>query len=337
MEFLIEYGLFLAETITIVVAIVIVVGVVAANTARGRRPDEGHLEVRCLNDQLDQQRDTLQSAMLDKKAFRRQHKARERERKKSRGSRSRVYVLNFEGDLQASATDRLRHEVTSLLSVADVDDEVVLRLESAGGVVHGYGLAASQLHRIKEHNVKLTVAVDRMAASGGYLVACLADRLISSPFAVLGSIGVMAQIPNVHRLLKKHDVDVEVLTAGEFKRTLTVLGENTEKGREKFIEELEDVHRLFKEHVARHRPTVDIEAVATGEAWYGPRALERNLSDELMTSDEYLAKRCEEADVYEVRWAIRRTPLERLTRRLSANARRRGWLDFTESDVWRVQ
>lgn len=337
MEFLTEYGLFLAETITVVVAVVIVVGVVAANTARGRRPDEGHLEVRCLNDQLSELHDTLQAAMLDKKAFRRQRKAREREHKKRRGSRSRVYVLNFEGDLQASATDRLCHEVTSVLSVAQADDEVVVRLESAGGVVHGYGLAASQLQRIKQRDIDLTVAVDKVAASGGYLVACLADRLISSPFAILGSIGVMAEIPNVHRLLKKHDVDVELLTAGEFKRTLTVLGENTEKGRAKFIEELEDVHRLFKEHVARHRPSVDIEAVATGEAWYGPRALERKLADELMTSDEYLAKRCEEADVYEVRWAIRRTPLERLTQRLGAITGRRGLLDFTESDVWRGQ
>lgn len=337
MEFLTEYGLFLAETITVVIAAVIIIGVVAANASRARRPDDGHLEVRCLNDQLSEQRDVLQSVMLQKRALRRQRKMRARERKKGRGARPRVYVLNFEGDLQASATDRLRHEVTSVLSVANADDEVVLRLESTGGVVHGYGLAASQLHRIKECGIRLTVAVDKVAASGGYLVACLADRLISSPFAVLGSIGVMAEIPNVHRLLKKHDVDVELLTAGEFKRTLTILGENTDKGREKFIEELEDVHELFKEHVARHRPAVDIEAVATGETWYGPRALERKLADELMTSDAYLARRCEDADVYEVRWTIRRTPLERLMQRMSAVLRRSGLESLTDSDAWRVQ
>lgn len=335
MDLLAEYGLFLAETATVVVAIVIVVATVAANTGRGRQPDEGHLEVRCLNDQLDHQRDILEAAVLGKKASRRQHKARMRERKKVHGTLRRVYVLNFEGDLQASATDRLRHEVTSVLSVAREEDEVVLRLESAGGVVHGYGLAASQLQRIKEQGISLTVAVDKVAASGGYLVACLADKLISSPFAVLGSIGVMAEVPNVHRLLKKHDVDVELLTAGEFKRTLTVFGENTEKGREKFIEELEDVHKLFKEHVARHRPVVDIDAVSTGESWYGPRALDRKLSDELATSDAYLAKCCDDAEVYEVRWAIRRSPIERLAQRFGALLGQRRLADYVNSDLWR--
>jgi serine protease SohB len=336
MDFLTEYGLFLAETVTVVVAIVVVAGTIAATATRGRRPDEGHLEVRCLNDQLGFQRETLESAVLDKKAVRRTRRARTRERKKVRGTLPRVYVLNFEGDLQASATERLRHEVTSVLSVARKEDEVVVRLESAGGVVHGYGLAASQLHRIKEHGVALTVAVDKVAASGGYLVACLADKLISSPFAVLGSIGVMAEIPNVHRLLKRHDIDVELLTAGEFKRTLTVLGENTDKGRQKFIEELEDVHKLFKEHVARHRPVVDIEAVSTGETWYGPRALDRKLSDELMTSDEYLAKRCDDADVYEVRWVVRRSPFERLVQRMEGMLGRRRVSDFDDTRAERI-
>ena len=224
----------------------------------------------------------------------------------------RVFVLTFDGDIAASGVEALRQEVSAVLGAAQAGDEVVVRVESAGGAVHGYGLAASQLARIRSRGVTLTVAVDKVAASGGYLMAAVADRILAAPFAVVGSIGVVAQIPNVHRLLKKHDVDVEVHTAGRFKRTLDVLGENTEQGRAKLREELEDVHALFQEYVSSWRPKLDLEAVSTGEHWYGQRALDRALVDELVTSDEYLARACERADVFEVAWTVPKRPLERL-------------------------
>ena len=224
----------------------------------------------------------------------------------------RVFVLTFDGDIAASGVEALRQEVSAVLGAAQAGDEVVVRVESAGGAVHGYGLAASQLARIRSRGVTLTVAVDKVAASGGYLMAAVADRILAAPFAVVGSIGVVAQIPNVHRLLKKHHVDVEVHTAGRFKRTLDVLGENTEQGRAKLREELEDVHALFQEYVSSWRPKLDLEAVSTGEHWYGQRALDRALVDELVTSDEYLARACERADVFEVAWTVPKRPLERL-------------------------
>ena len=224
----------------------------------------------------------------------------------------RVFVLTFDGDIAASGVEALRQEVSAVLGAAQAGDEVVVRVESAGGAVHGYGLAASQLARIRSRGVTLTVAVDKVAASGGYLMAAVADRILAAPFAIVGSIGVVAQIPNVHRLLKKHDVDVEVHTAGRFKRTLDVLGENTEQGRAKLREELEDVHALFQEYVSSWRPNLDLEAVSTGEHWYGQRALDRALVDELVTSDEYLARACERADVFEVAWTVPKRPLERL-------------------------
>ena len=232
----------------------------------------------------------------------------------------RVFVLSFNGDMEASAVESLRREITAVLGVAGDSDEVVVRVESAGGMVHGYGLAASQLARIRRQGVRLTVAVDKVAASGGYLMAAVADRILAAPFAVLGSIGVVAQIPNVHRLLKKHDVDVEVLTAGRFKRTLDVLGENTEVGREKFREELEDVHALFQEYVGNWRPALDLDTVSTGEAWYGQRALDRALVDELVTSDEYLARACNDADVYEVAWVVPKRPIDKLLSQAAAAA-----------------
>ena len=223
----------------------------------------------------------------------------------------RVFVLNFDGDLAASAVEALRREISAVLGAAAKGDEVLVRVDSAGGMVHSYGLGASQLARVRGQGVTLTVAVDKVAASGGYLMAAVAERILAAPFAVVGSIGVVAQIPNVHRLLKKHDVDVEVLTAGRFKRTLDMLGENTEQGREKFKEELEDIHSLFQEYVGRWRPALDLPAVSTGEAWYGQRALDRSLVDELITSDEYLARACEDADVFEVAWVAPKRPIER--------------------------
>lgn len=233
-----------------------------------------------------------------------------------------MFVIDFDGDLQASQVDALRQEITAVLSLARAEDEVLLRLESPGGLVPAYGLAASQLDRVRQQGVPLTVVVDKVAASGGYLMAAVADRLLAAPFALVGSIGVVAQVPNVHRLLKKHDVDVEVLTAGKYKRTLTVLGENTDEGRSKFIEELEDVHALFQEYVGERRPQVELERVATGEVWYGSRAIALKLIDDITTSDDYLVKASAERDVFEVRWVEHRKPIERLLAQAEQSARR---------------
>ncbi|HLT04771.1 MAG TPA: protease SohB [Pseudomonas sp.] len=314
MEFLADYAGFLARTVTIVVATLVVLAAIAALRGRNRARG-GHLEVRKLNDFFTGLRERLELDLLEKsqlKARRKSEAKAAKAAKKSGESKPRVYVLDFDGDIRASAVEHLRHEITALLSVATPADEVVLRLESPGGMVHGYGLAASQLVRIRQAGVPLTVCVDKVAASGGYMMACIGDRILSAPFAILGSIGVVAQIPNLHRLLKKHDVDYEVLTAGEYKRTLTVFGENTEKGRQKFQEDLELTHVLFKDFVSRYRPQLDIDQVATGEVWLGQAALGRQLIDELKTSDEYLAERAREADIYQLHFAQKKSLQERV-------------------------
>ena len=231
---------------------------------------------------------------------------------KLEGQKDRTFVIHFDGDTAASGVDFLSVEISAVLTMAGANDEVVICLESPGGMVHSYGLAESQMMRIRNKGIPLTAIVDRVAASGGYLMAAVANKILAAPFAVIGSIGVVAQIPNLHRLLEKNDVDVEVLTAGKYKRTLTLLGENTDEGREKFREELEDVHALFQEFVAENRPELDIEAVATGEAWYGKRALELNLVDGLATSDEYLIELCETRDVFEVTWEETKKPIDRV-------------------------
>ena len=223
-----------------------------------------------------------------------------------------MFVLDFHGDIRASQVAELRETITSVLQVSEPGDEIVVRLESPGGQVHGYGLAASQLARIREHNINLTVAVDKVAASGGYMMACVADRILAAPFAILGSIGVVAQIPNFHRLLQRHDIDFEQHTAGPYKRTLSLFAENTEEGRKKFQEELEDTHELFKSFVKEHRPRVNIDELATGEHWYGTRALDHKLVDEIRTSDDYLMTRAQGADIYAVRYEEKKNLGEKL-------------------------
>jgi serine protease SohB len=318
MEHLFDYLEFLAKVATVAVGFIVVIGFAMSLRGRQAGSDDGHLEIVKINDRLQDMSRTLRQAILPppqfKRSVKREEKARKREMKRDNAAagRRRVFVLDFDGDLQASKVGQLRNEVTAVLTGARDSDEVLVRIESPGGMVHGYGLAASQLERVRGRNIRLVAAIDKVAASGGYLMASVADHIIAAPFALVGSIGVVAQIPNVHRLLKKHDVDVEVLTAGKYKRTLTIFGENTEQGRAKFLEELEDVHRLFQEFVGANRPQVSIDEIATGEAWYGRRALDHHLVDELSTSDAYLLHACEDADVFEVHWLVHKKPLERL-------------------------
>ena len=317
-EILLQYGLFLAQAITIVVAIL---AVVVIAFAVGRRDGgEQSLEVQCLIDRFDQFERQLRLAVISKseykaqeKARKKAHKAQAKAKKKAlrrekpaeneADSRRRVFVLNFKGDIKASAVASLREEITALLTFVRREDEVVVRLDNAGGLVHEHGLAASQLMRIKDHGVKLVVAVDKVAASGGYMMACVADRIVAAPFAILGSIGVLLQLPNFHRLLDAHGVEFEQVKGGEYKRNLTLFGENSDADRDKAQQDVEDTHSLFKQFVVAHRPQLDLDKVATGEHWYGLRAKELALCDELQTSDDYLLSASKEADIYALEYA----------------------------------
>ena len=245
-------------------------------------------------------------------------KLAEAERKKGIAPHKRLFVLDFKGDVLASAVEDLREEVTAIAGIAKPDDEVVLRLESPGGAVHSYGLAASQLGRLRARGVQLTIAVDRVAASGGYMMACVANHVVAAPFAIIGSIGVVAPVPNLHRALEKLGIDYEDVTAGKYKRTTSLLGPNTAEGKAKLKEQLEETHTLFKDFVKEMRPSLDIEAVATGEYWYGTKALSLGLVDRLVTSDDYLLEGAERARVLEVSCERRRSPRERILSLASA-------------------
>ncbi|WP_369601933.1 protease SohB [Hahella sp. SMD15-11] len=327
MEFLSEYGLFLAKVVTFVAAIAVVIAMIVASRREQGASKKGHIEVEDLNERFRETRQAMEEAMLSEEEARRKRKEESKAKKKARkkkdkpddeAEKPRAWVLDFDGDIQASDVARLRECITAVLGVAKAGDEVVVRLESPGGVVHGYGLAASQLERIRQRNIPLTVCVDKVAASGGYLMSCLADKLVAAPFAIVGSIGVVAQLPNFHRLLKKHDIDYEIFTAGKYKRTVTLFGENTEEGKRKFQQDLEDTHALFKEFVHRYRPAVDIEAVSQGDIWYGVRALEKGLIDEIKTSDDYILELASTHKVFHVDWVEKKSLPERLGLGLAA-------------------
>ncbi len=313
-EFAADYALFVAQLITVLGLLLIAALLFVGISRRGVQPDG--LEVQHLNRQLEEHADVLRRAVHGKERFKKLLKARAKDRKKEKkaesGERGRVYVLDFKGDLRASAAQSLRHEVSAVLAVATERDIVFVRLENSGGTVHDHGFAASQLVRIRKQGIPLYVAVDKVAASGGYLMACVADRIIAAPFAIIGSIGVLAQLPNFNRLLESKGIEFEQISAGRYKRTLTMFGKNTEEGREKLKEELTEVHELFKRQIAEHRPQVDVEAVATGEHWYGARALELKLIDEIASSDDWLLAAARERDIYKVTYKRRRNLSERV-------------------------
>ena len=316
MESFVEYLLFLSKFISVVVIIAIVVIAAVIIIMRTKSTHDGHIEINNLNHKFEEMGLLMKSHVLSKKELKqaiKELKLKHKENKSdNKNDKKNIFVLNFKGDIRASEVESLREEITSILTVAKTTDEVVLVLESAGGTVHGYGLAASQLKRIRDRGIPLTVAVDKVAASGGYMMACVANKIVAAPFAIIGSVGVLAQLPNFHRLMKKHDIDFEQLSAGEYKRTLTLFGENDDKDRAKFQEEIEDTHELFKEFIKDNRKQIDIEKIATGEHWYVKRALNLQLIDDLITSDDYLYTAATDANIYEITQIRKKAVSEKL-------------------------
>ena len=314
-EALIDYGLFAAKTLTLLLLLgLFVLLLLRARHGGGLPHGGGRLEVVNLNDRYTDMAELLQHATRPPKAYKRwrkaQHKA-EKARVKADTGRPRLFVLDFHGDLLATEVSGLRETISALLQDASPEDEVLLRLDNAGGAVHEHGLAASQLLRIRTRGIPLTVAVDRVAASGGYLMACVADRILAAPFAIVGSIGVLAQLPNFHRWLEHRGIDFEQLTAGQHKRTLSLFGENTDEGRAKLREQLEETHQLFKDFIREYRKGLDLDKVATGEYWHGEQALALGLVDELTTSDDYLLAARDRRDLYRLHWDAKKHPWSR--------------------------
>ena len=333
-DIFVGYGVFILEVITLLLVVAAVIAMIIAMKQK-KAHLHGELVITDLSKEFEENSKILSNFHLsedelkeaekaEKKAEKAKAKALKAQRKKGEDRESErkpsLYVLHFKGDISASETAALREEISAIVQVAKPNDEVLLCLESPGGVVHGYGLAASQLMRLKQHNIKLTVAVDKVAASGGYMMACVADKIVSAPFAIIGSIGVVAQIPNIHRLLKKHDVDVDVMTAGEYKRTVTMLGENTEKGKQKFQQELEETHQLFKQFVSQNRPHLDVDQVGTGEHWFGQQALNLNLVDEIMTSDDLLLQAMKEKQLIGVKYVVKKSLLQKVGKQAEESA-----------------
>jgi serine protease SohB len=323
LNFLFEYGLFFAKALTIVIAIVAVLVVVLAVANKQKPSGSGNLELESLSDNFDDLQKMGKEALLSKEELKQLHKD-EKKAKKSAKSKSaektdeekekkkNLFVVDFNGSPMAKEVETLRKEITAILCIANEGDEVLVKVESGGGVVHGYGLAASQLKRIRDKGLKLTISIDKVAASGGYMMACVADKVIAAPFAIVGSIGVIAQLPNFNKLLKKNDIDFEMHTAGQFKRTLTVFGENTDEGREKFQGELEEVHKMFKGFVSENRSNIDIDQVATGEYWYGTKAMELNLVDDIQTSDDFLMTANESFTLFKLKYATKKSVAQKL-------------------------
>jgi serine protease SohB len=305
---LIQLSLFTAKAIIVVALLLILLAGILALLGKGKGKTAGRISIKNLNEKYTEVKEDLLSEILTKDELKKMLKTKKKKTKeKPEANKKNIFVLNFYGDIKASAVGALREEVTAILSVAKPTDEVVVRVESGGGMVHAYGLAAAQLSRFREKNIPLTVSVDKVAASGGYLMACVANKILAAPFAILGSIGVIVQMPNFNRLLKDKHIDFEQLTAGDYKRTLTMFGHNTEEGRDKLKEEIEEIHQLFKNAIQANRPQIDIEKVATGEHWLGTQAFDLRLVDGIKTSDDYLFEKSEKANLYEISYETKKS------------------------------
>ncbi len=304
---LIELALFASKTIIIFAFILCVLIVFFALAAKNKL--QARLSIKNLNKKAAENTALLLEEISPKqfKQFCKDRKAAKKAIAKQASPAKRIYVLDFNGDVKASAVEALREEITALLHIATPQDEVLLRLESAGGMVHSYGLAAAQLLRIRAKHIPLVVAIDKVAASGGYLMACVANRILAAPFSIIGSIGVVVQLPNFHRYLQNKQIDFEQHTAGEFKRTISLFGENTEEGRDKLQHEINDIHQLFKNLIVTHRQQIDINKVATGEHWLGEQALGLQLVDEIRTSDDYLFEQEKNADLYSIEYKMKKS------------------------------
>ena len=348
-EFFFQYGLFALKAVTIILLILLMlsifVGVIVS-----RAKNRSIIEIEKINDHFDSLKYALEAEMLPKYEYKQLTKARKKKEKQQKkidklNSKKisaeifektyvkKLFLLRFDGDMYASEIKNLRESITALLTVVNPRDEVCVVLESAGGIVQNYGLAASQLKRIRERKISLTIAVDLVAASGGYMMACVANKIIAAPFAIVGSVGVLAQVPNFYRLLNKYNIDIEHHTAGEHKSTLTMFGKNTNRARDKFREELEDTHELFKEFVKDNRPAIDVERIATGEHWYGTQAIDLNLIDEIKTSDDYLLEKSKTLDIYEITYHINESFREKFAALLydfAAKFSEKTWQKFSQ-------
>jgi serine protease SohB len=310
-EALFQILLFSAKSLIAVIFILILFAGILALLSRGKQKMKGKICIKNLNKKWTETTEELLQEILPKKNFKQFLKQTKNQQKKQNEidpqTQKNIFVINFEGDIKGSAVASLREEVTAILNIASPKDEVVIRLESPGGMVHAYGLAAAQLYRIREKNIPLTVTVDKVAASGGYMMACIANKILAAPFSIIGSIGVIMQLPNFNRWLKEKNIDFEQITAGQYKRTLTLFGHNTEEGREKMREEIEDIHTLFKNLIHEYRPQLNIEQVATGEHWLGSQALELKLVDDLTTSDDYLLEQSKTSPIYEICYVTKKS------------------------------
>ncbi len=317
MEHLYETGVFGLKALIAVISIIVILVTLFTLIAKNKLSKDS-LEIINLNEKFNDFETTILQATLSKKALKKRLKELKKVFKKNKEDQPNIYVIDFEGDIKASHVEQFRDEISSVLSVAEKTDEVLIRLESPGGMVHTYGLAAAQILRLKNAGVPVTACVDKVAASGGYMMACVADKIVAAPFAIVGSIGVLAQVPNLHRLLKKNNIDYDEYTAGEYKRTISLLGEISEKGKTKFLEDITLTHDLFKKWVSDNRPSLNIDAVSTGEHWYGQVAIEKGLVDELSTSDEYLLKNSHDKQIYQIKIKGKKSLTEKLAGGLGA-------------------
>lgn len=241
-----------------------------------------------------------------------------------------VFVIDYVGSMMASEVVYLTAKIDAIILKSNKDDEVVINITSPGGAVSGYGLVASQIKRLKTAGLKITATVDTVAASGGYMAAVVSDEIIAAPFAMVGSIGVVANVMIYEELLKNIGIQTNVYTSGDSKRTVVPSRVPNAEEEAKLEAQLEEIHSRFKDHVLSFRPDIDEDKVFTGQAFLAADAINFGLVDKIGTSDELLLNLYKDGHrLIEVQFIIEENIGGSVTKQVSA-----GLVDAIKSEIF---
>lgn len=234
--------------------------------------------------------------------------------------RKTAVLLSFNGDINATEVIEFGRAVSMIVQMKDLVSEVYIIINSGGGVVNGYGLLASEIERLHYSEIETYALIDQVAASGGYMAACVANHVVAAPFAYIGSIGVVSEMPNFNQILSDNGINIEQHTAGKSKRTVTPLGKITDEDRNEFKKKLERIHRSFINHVSHYRNINDADEnknsiIFSGDYWIAEETveLELGLVDEISTSQEFLLDKMKEYNIIEITFQENKTKKSKLS------------------------
>jgi protease-4 len=202
----------------------------------------------------------------------------------------KIGVITIEGSISSDMAERTVRQLTRFADDASVK-AIVLRVESPGGGVASSQEIYEEVKRVRAGGKLVIASLGSIAASGGYFVACTADRIFANAGSMTGSIGVIVQLANAEDLLRRIGVEPTVITSGPFKDSGNPTRALRAEEREVFQALVEDVYQQFVDAVAlgRNLSVDEVRQAADGRIFTGRQAKELRLVDELGSLQDAIA------------------------------------------------